>query len=507
MTGVTRRQVLQGGSAVLAGGAMFWRQPAIAGAPAPEQLHLQFGTDAARSMAVSWATAGSVGRPRVRFGPAHDMRDVTVGARTRTYRDAASKIEVQTHHAVLDGLSPDTSYVYEVLHDGATPVQSTFKTAPAGRAKMRFTSFGDQTTGDPRDPISTPFASYVVDQVEAQEPLFHLLNGDLCYANFNGYTHGANPFGPRPDIWQRFFLNNQRSASKRPWMPAAGNHENEAGNGPQGFASYATRFWLPENGSREFRNYWYTFTAGSVQVVSLQNDDVCYQDGGNTYIHGYSHGLQRRWLQQTLADARDNPAIDWIVVCMHQLAVSSSESGNGCDLGIREQFVPLFDKYGVDLVLCGHDHDYERSYALRGVVKGSPTKRPAVASHNTDSVDTTHGTVHLTLGGGGTALPSNVFSGSRPGGGQAKVITGKSTSENEPSDWSAIRDDAYPYGFATFDVDPGPPGGDTTITVTYYRTPPSSLAPPVPFDTFTLRRPRSDSFEGSSTSARPLVRT
>ena len=489
MTGVTRRQVLQGGSALLAGGAVLWRQPAMAGAPPAEQVHLEFGADAARSMVVSWVTAGSVRRPRVRFGPAHATRDANVAARTRVYRDAASNTEVVTHHVVLDRLEPDTSYVYEVLHDGGSPRRSTFRTAPAGRARLRFSSFGDQTTGDPRDPIATPFASYVVDQVEAQAPLFHLLNGDLCYANFNGYTDGVKAFGPRPDIWQRFFANNERSAMRRPWMPAAGNHENELGNGPQGFASYATRFWLPDNGSHDFRNYWYTFVAGSVQIVSLQNDDVCYQDGGNSYIRGYSHGAQREWLHRTLADARSNPDIDWLVVCMHQLAVSSSESGNGCDLGIREEFVPLFDSYDVDLVLCGHDHDYERSHPLRGVVKGSSTLRPAVADG---------GAVHLTLGGGGTALPSNLFSGSNPTGGQAKVITGKSTSEQEPSDWSAVRDDAYPYGFAVCDVDPGhQPGGETTMTVTYYRTPPSSVAVPVVFDTFTLRRKRSD------TSSRP----
>src|SRR4029077_9030994 len=113
---------------------------------------------------------------------------------------------------------------------GVPPVRATFRTAPAGRHRLRFTRFGDQATGDPRDPISTPFATTIVDQIEAQSPLFNLVNGDLCYANFNGYTHGANPFGPRQDIWQRWFTNNQKSMSRRPWMPAAGNHENEAGN-------------------------------------------------------------------------------------------------------------------------------------------------------------------------------------------------------------------------------------------------------------------------------------
>ena len=45
---------------------------------------------------------------------------------------------------------------------------------------------------------------------------------------------------------------------------------------------------------------------------------------------------------------------------MHQCALSSS-TDNGCDAGIRQAWVPLFDQYQVDLVVNGHDHDYERS--------------------------------------------------------------------------------------------------------------------------------------------------
>ncbi|MGH3177920.1 MAG: FAD-dependent oxidoreductase, partial [Streptosporangiaceae bacterium] len=50
-----------------------------------------------------------------------------------------------------------------------------------------------------------------------------------------------------------------------------------------------------------------------------------------------------------------------MIVQMHQCAASSSSTGNGSDLGIRKEWLPLFDRYQVDLVLCGHDHDYERS--------------------------------------------------------------------------------------------------------------------------------------------------
>jgi phosphodiesterase/alkaline phosphatase D-like protein len=58
---------------------------------------------------------------------------------TRTYVDSASGTEVYTHHAVLRELHPATSYVYEVLHDGADPLAGSFTTAPRGRAPIRFT--------------------------------------------------------------------------------------------------------------------------------------------------------------------------------------------------------------------------------------------------------------------------------------------------------------------------------------------------------------------------------
>jgi hypothetical protein len=50
---------------------------------------------------------------------------------------------------------------------------------------------------------------------------------------------------------------------------------------------------------------------------------------------------------------------------MHQSALSSS-TDNGCDASIRQAWLPLFDRYQVDLVVNGHDHDYERSYPVRG---------------------------------------------------------------------------------------------------------------------------------------------
>ena len=115
-------------------------------------------------------------------------------------------------------------------------------------------------------------SAYAVQAVESFQPLFHLLNGDLCYADLNPTV--------QPEVWRDFGNNNQASAANRPWMPCPGNHEIEFDNGPQGFTSYLTRYLLPDNGVPGFRGYWYSFRVGSAVFVSLEADDVVYQDAG-----------------------------------------------------------------------------------------------------------------------------------------------------------------------------------------------------------------------------------
>ena len=297
-------------------------------------------------------------------------------------------------------------------------------------------------------------------------------------------------------------------------MPAAGNHENETGNGSPGYLSYQTRFALPPNGSTGFGWLWYAFTAGSVRVISLNNDDVCLQDGGfstfrrdhipgfaasgaDPYVQGYSGGAQRRWLERELAAARRSPQIDWVVVCMHQVAMSSGR-GNGADLGIRREWLPLFDAYQVDLVLAGHEHCYERTFPVRGVLPGSPVATPAPRGFDRTEIDPADGTVHLTLGGGGhpdTVPPGpepprdRVISGVEPG---SPVIQRRSIIEAEPAPWLAHRETEHPFGFACLDVDPAELGGTTSISVTYYAADAGSRHY-APSDAFVPRKPvRSD---------------
>ena len=476
-----------------------WERPDRSGAAPVAGLHLQFGADPSTEMVVSWHTTEPVGNPRVRLGTPDSGFGQTVTADTRTYRDAKSGTEVRVHHARLTGLTPDTDYIYAAVHDGAAPELGTARTAPKGRAAFTFTSFGDQATPTigklsgatyVNDNLGSPAAGDVTSGVERVAPLFHLVNGDLCYANLSQ---------DRVRTWSDWFVNNSRSARYRPWMPAPGNHENELGNGPVGYGAYQAYFELPRSGSdRETAGLWYAFTAGAVRVISLNNDDVALQDGGNSYISGYSGGAQKRWLESELRSSRANPDIDWIVVCMHQVVVSTAgEGANGADLGIREQWVPLFDRYGVDLVVCGHEHHYERSHPIRGQ-QPTDTRTPIPTQTATDVLDTSKGTVHMVIGGGGTSAPSNqlltnparcrVITAVAP---QRDPATNKRTPTYVPEDavWSAVRDPVHSYGFAAFDVDPAGSGPTTAIHVTYYAvTGPYGELTPV--DRFTLTRPR-----------------
>ncbi|HEX4705098.1 MAG TPA: metallophosphoesterase, partial [Pseudonocardiaceae bacterium] len=230
-------------------------------------------------------------------------------------------------------------------------------------------------------------------------------------------------------------------------------------------------------------------------------------NGDNPYINGYSAGEQKLWLERELRRARDASGIDWIIVCMHQVAMSSAHF-NGADLGIRQNWLPLFDKYGVDLVVAGHEHHFERSFPVRGVLPGSSLLTPAPQGTDPTVMDTSTGTVHMIIGGGGHTVPTPVSDFDVPHDGVLITSVGPgspqsahpSVTTTEPAPWSAYRDLQTPYGFAAFDVVPHEAGGTTSITVTHYGAEKGS-PDYTPRDQFVMRKSLARSGDGSQVSA------
>jgi Purple acid Phosphatase, N-terminal domain len=285
--------------------------------------------------------------------------------------------------------------------------------------------------------------------------------------------------------------------------------------------------------------------APAAEALTTEARDLAVAAVGARSGRGYSGGAQTRWLESTLAAARADASIDWVIAAVHQCACRSAPDEGGSDLGIRREWLPIFDTYEVDLVLSGHANGYERSFPVRGFEAGTgrdaatgavtDTRRPHPVTRVDGGVfDTSQGSVHLVVGGGGAQGASAPGPGAPAAGAPAAdvpdadatgaarlaaVFTRPASLVPDPREpagwarpaadaveeatWSARHDASAGYGIAVFDLDPGTEaGGQTSITVHYYHAAGAETYGAYPgggpaddyllFDTFTLVRPRSD---------------
>ena len=228
----------------------------------------------------------------------------------------------------------------------------------------------------------------MISQVARIRPRFHLHAGDLCYADMTGHGQPTDAFSS--GAWDQWLTQIEPVASSSPWMCATGNHEMESGFGSQGYDGYLNRFWVPGGGAPGCPAT-YSFRYGNVGFVSLDSNDVSFEIPHNL---GYLGGRQSSWLEQRLA-AFHTPGsgVDFVVVFFHHCVYSTS-GAHGSEGGVRENWVPLFDRYQVDLVVNGHAHVYERTSQLR---HGQVTHHVERSEH----VDASVGTTYITAGGGG----------------------------------------------------------------------------------------------------------
>lgn len=328
-------------------------------------------------------------------------------------------------HVPVDGLPGHASHFYRWRTDDGFvgDVRSTSTAMPTARnalAPFRFTMIGDQGTDDTpvlppglpaglyddayyagdNDPTA-PHTANLLDQIIASRPDFHVLAGDIAYADPSGA--GLKPtFVPtktdppkgfdkyNPFVWDVYLGSIEASASTTPWMFATGNHDMEAAYSDHGYGGHLARLDFPGNGPAACPSA-YSFTYGNVAVLSLDANDVSYEIRANT---GYSGGAQNRWVETTLAAHRANPNVDFIVCFFHHCAYSTTKQ-HASDGGVRAAWTALFDRHQVDLVLQGHNHVFERTDPIRA---GAPT---TVASDNATVYPETDGTVYYTVGSGG----------------------------------------------------------------------------------------------------------
>ncbi len=167
---------------------------------------------------------------------------------------------------------------------------------------------------------------------------------------------------------------------------AIGNHEDDDS---EGFSSYMSHFGLSQT--------YYSYDYDNVHVLVMDTDRVSYASGS----------AQRNFVQSDLQAASTNPNVKWIIVYLHKplytspnTCSSSSCSNTGSEnTNLRNGFHPMFDQYGVDLVLEGHVHDYQRTYQIKydPVSPSSPT----ITNNNLNTYTEGNGEIFAIVGTGG----------------------------------------------------------------------------------------------------------
>ena len=151
-------------------------------------------------------------------------------------------------------------------------------------------------------------------------------------------------------------------------MVTTGNHDMEAWYSPDGYGGQLARWSLPDSGfDPRTAPGVYSFTYGNVGVVALDANDVSYEIPAN---FGYTDGKQTAWLDRKLGELRAAKEVDFVVVFFHHCAYSTSSHAS--DGGVRAEWLPLFAKHQVDLVINGHNHVYERTDAIKDGEVGRP---------------------------------------------------------------------------------------------------------------------------------------
>ena len=450
-------------TATSAGPTLFSPTGPLAGVTtAPFGQHIAFGPNPSDSIAVGWQVRDAVSHPYLRLAEVPGQWSEKVAAEVRALATLKgdtspidsvplvnpSTIEQYYLHVPISKLRPGATYYYTLGHDGwdSRETFGSFTTAPSGRVPFRFTAFGDE--GVTYDSVATAH------QVRGLKPAFHLHAGDISYAEDGGDGLLTDSYDPR--VWDSWFAQSAPAAGSIPWQVAVGNHEMESWYPQNGYAGQHARWDFP-NGTNG--PTYYSFTYSNVAVLSLDANDVSYEIPAN---FGYSGGAQVAWINKTLAAYRADPSIDFIVAYFHHCAYSTCTS-HASEGGARQYFVPLFDKYSVDLVLNGHNHIYERNNPLIG---GTQTSTAPIGSTITAA---TQGTTYVVAGGAGESL----YKFGAPDSYQGDVSNDASISSyvNEASGevaetvtWSEVR---Y-TGYNLLVVDAAPasfPGGTAKLAV------------------------------------------
>lgn len=333
-------------------GARKGREWGTAPAPefAPERVMLGWIGDPAHTQAITWRTEKLAQTPQIEFAlasadPSFIKSAASVPAKSGSL-DLGNGKTVATYRANIEGLKPNTHYLYRAGDGINWNEWNGFHTANDQPTKFRFLYVGD-AQNDIRSRWSRLIESAYS---KAPKSAFIINGGDLVA---EGY---------RDDLWGEWYDSMGFIAANIPLLSVPGNHETEKPKGePKSLslpAIWAQQFSYPQNGPGLPDNESFYLDYQGVRFISLNVNMMEYQKDFET-VRPMAE-KEAAWLERVL---KENPN-HWTVLFQHQGMYSMASNRNYVEM--REVLLPLYDKYGVDLVLQGHDHLYARSQKLAG---------------------------------------------------------------------------------------------------------------------------------------------
>lgn len=331
--------------------------PAAATAPSkvglqPDLLrgpYLQMATST--GITIRWRTS-TYDRSRVKYG-------LSSSALTMKKEDSTL---VNEHIVELTGLKPFTKYYYSIGSLVDTILQggedNYFYTLPEKGSEqlIRVVGFGDCGNNSINQrSVKEQFLKYLGDkQLNAW-----ILMGD------NAYTNGTDP-----EFQAKFFnVYKNDMLKKYPLYPVPGNHDYRdlisSSVAAQSKMAYYQNFSLPTKGEAggvpSNTESYYSYDIGNVHFLAL---DSYGRDNINKRMLDGA-GEQVEWIKKDLQANKSK----WVVAYWHHppYTMGSHDSDKEMDLvKIRQNFITTLEDYGVDLVLCGHSHVYERTKLIKG---------------------------------------------------------------------------------------------------------------------------------------------
>ncbi|MBI1287323.1 MAG: metallophosphoesterase [Flavobacteriales bacterium] len=252
----------------------------------------------------------------------------------------------------ITGLQPNAKYYYEIRVDGNVLLPASddlfFRTHPTSTEGMTVRGWvlGDcGTANDDQRAVRDAYYNYI-----GSEPTDMML-----FLGDNAYHRGTDK-EYQGALFEDMYENRLKNTIA--WS-CIGNHDGYSAKSETQSGPYYDIFHFPTKaecgGTPSGTEAYYSFDYGDVHFISLDSHQSDRSVGGAMYT----------WAENDLA----NTSAKWLIVFWHHPAYSMGSHNSDKEkrlVEMRQNFVPLMEKYGVDVIFSGHSHSYERSYMLHG---------------------------------------------------------------------------------------------------------------------------------------------